>query len=144
MGYWHNFDNGTGFIQLRNVPPAYDIINVAFADASGANISFTPFSETPAQFSSDIAFLHGQGKKVLMSIGGANETVTLNNSGDVTTFVNSVAAVLPDMLARRRGQLVAISSLASYRGLPKSGAYSASKAAVSTLFESLRVDLRRR
>src|SRR5215207_8281892 len=39
--------------------------------------------------------------------------------------------------------LVAIASLASYRGMPKSGAYSASKAAVSTLFESLRVDLRK-
>ncbi len=56
--------------------------------------------------------------------------------------VNSVAAVLPDMIARRSGHLVAISSLAAYRGLPKSAAYSASKAAVSTFFESLRVDLR--
>lgn len=56
--------------------------------------------------------------------------------------VNSVAAVLPDMLERRGGHLVAISSLAAYRGMPKSAAYSASKAAVSTFFESLRVDLR--
>ncbi len=47
------------------------------------------------------------------------------------------------MLERGSGHLVAISSLASYRGMPKSGAYSASKAAVSTFFESLRVDLRR-
>ena len=35
-----------------------------------------------------------------------------------------------------------ISSLAAYRGLPKSAAYCASKAAVSAFFESLRVDLR--
>ena len=56
--------------------------------------------------------------------------------------VNSVAAVLPDMLQRQGGHLVAISSLAAYRGMPKSAAYSASKAAVSTFFESLRVDLR--
>jgi short-subunit dehydrogenase len=68
----------------------------------------------------------------------ASEVITINVIG----VVNSVAAVLPDMLARKSGQLVAISSLASFRGLPKSGAYSASKAAVSTLFESLRVDLR--
>src|SRR5262249_14332764 len=32
---------------------------------------------------------------------------------------NSIEAVLPDMLKHRRGHLVAISSLASYRGLPK-------------------------
>jgi NADP-dependent 3-hydroxy acid dehydrogenase YdfG len=56
--------------------------------------------------------------------------------------VNSVAAVLPQMLERKSGQLVAISSLAAYRGLPKSAAYCASKAAMTALFESLRVDLK--
>src|SRR5256714_13148577 len=55
---------------------------------------------------------------------------------------NSVAAVVPEMVARRSGQLVVISSLAAYRGLPKSAAYCASKAAVSAFFESLRVDLK--
>jgi short-subunit dehydrogenase len=69
----------------------------------------------------------------------AGDVITVNVIG----VVNSVAAVLPDMLKRGDGHLVAISSLASYRGMPKSGAYSASKAAVSTFFESLRVDLRR-
>jgi short-subunit dehydrogenase len=54
---------------------------------------------------------------------------------------NSVAAVLPEMLAQGRGQLVVMSSLAAYRGLPKSAAYCASKAAVSSFFESLRLDL---
>lgn len=56
--------------------------------------------------------------------------------------VNSVAAVLPQMLERKSGHLVAISSLAAYRGLPKSSAYCASKAAMTALFESLRVDLK--
>jgi short-subunit dehydrogenase len=69
----------------------------------------------------------------------ATNVISINVLG----VVNSVAAVLPDMLKRGSGHLVAISSLASYRGLPRSGAYSASKAAVSTLFESLRVDLRK-
>ena len=54
---------------------------------------------------------------------------------------NSVAAVIPAMVARGSGQLVVISSLAAYRGLPKSAAYCASKAAVSAFFESLRLDL---
>ena len=69
----------------------------------------------------------------------ATEVITVNVIG----VVNCVAAVLPGMLEQGGGHLVAVSSLAAYRGLPKSGAYSASKAAVSTLFESLRVDLRR-
>jgi short-subunit dehydrogenase len=71
----------------------------------------------------------------------ADEVAEIINT-NVIGAVNCVAAVLPEMLARRSGQLVAISSLAAYRGLPNSAAYSASKAAVSTFFESLRVDLR--
>ena len=55
---------------------------------------------------------------------------------------NSVAAVLPQMIERRKGQLIAISSLAAYRGLPISAAYCASKAAMSAYFESVRIDLR--
>jgi short-subunit dehydrogenase len=62
-------------------------------------------------------------------------------SVNVNGVVNSVTAVIPQMLERGRGQLAVISSLAAYRGLPKSAAYCSSKAAVSSLFESLRLDL---
>ncbi len=54
----------------------------------------------------------------------------------------TLTALLPRMVARGRGHLVGVSSLAQYRGLPTSAAYSASKAAVSTFLEGLRVDLR--
>lgn len=54
--------------------------------------------------------------------------------------VNSVHAVLPQMLERGSGHLVAISSLAGIRGLPKSAAYSASKAGMTVFFESVRLD----
>jgi len=60
---------------------------------------------------------------------------------NVIGVANSVAAVVHEMVARGSGQLVVISSLAAYRGLPKSAAYCASKAAVSAFFESLRIDL---
>lgn len=53
----------------------------------------------------------------------------------------SALAVIPGMVERGSGHLVAVSSLAAYRGLPKSGAYCASKAALSAFFESLRLDL---
>ncbi|MBS1797261.1 MAG: SDR family NAD(P)-dependent oxidoreductase [Acidobacteria bacterium] len=58
--------------------------------------------------------------------------------------VNAVAAVLPGMLERGSGQLVAVSSLAGFRGLPKSAAYSASKGAMTNLFESVRLDVQQR
>lgn len=57
---------------------------------------------------------------------------------------NSVHVVLPQMLERGSGQLVAISSLAGFRGLPKSAAYSASKAGMTAFFESVRLDVQDR
>jgi short-subunit dehydrogenase len=55
--------------------------------------------------------------------------------------VNAIQAVIPDMIERGSGQLVAISSLAGFRGLPKSAAYSASKAGMTAFFESVRLDV---
>jgi NAD(P)-dependent dehydrogenase (short-subunit alcohol dehydrogenase family) len=56
--------------------------------------------------------------------------------------VNWLEAVLPDMIEAGSGTIAGISSLAAWRGLPGAGAYSASKAALATLLESTRVDLR--
>ena len=65
------------------------------------------------------------------------EVININVIG----AANSATAVVPEMAARGQGHLVVISSLAAYRGLPKSAAYCASKAAVSAFFESFRLDL---
>ena len=63
---------------------------------------------------------------------------------NVVGAANCIEAVLPDMLARQEGHLVAVSSLAGRRGLPTGEAYAASKAALDVMMESLRVDLRSR
>ena len=55
--------------------------------------------------------------------------------------VNAVHAVVPHMTERAYGHLVAISSLAGFRGLPRSAAYSASKAAMTAFFE-VRLDVK--
>ncbi|HWV39871.1 MAG TPA: SDR family NAD(P)-dependent oxidoreductase [Vulgatibacter sp.] len=66
------------------------------------------------------------------------QTLRINVDGAVA----SLLAVLPRMVERGRGHLVGISSLAGYRGMPASAAYSASKAFLMVFLESLRVDLR--
>jgi len=56
--------------------------------------------------------------------------------------VYAMEAVLPAMLDRGSGWVAGVSSLASFRGLPRSLPYSASKAALSTMLESARIELR--
>ncbi len=96
VGYWHNFDNGSGVIRVADVDSAWDVIVVAFADDVGnGSVAFNldpVFNK--AQFIADIAAKRSQGKKVVLSFGGQNGTVTLNTATHVTNFVNSTAAIM--------------------------------------------------
>ena len=56
--------------------------------------------------------------------------------------VYSISAVLPQMIQRRAGHIAAVSSAGAYKGMPGSAGYCASKAAVNTLLEGLRIQLR--
>ncbi|MBM3997198.1 MAG: SDR family NAD(P)-dependent oxidoreductase [Planctomycetes bacterium] len=87
---------------------------------------------------------------LIANAGIGAETSGLNYNIDVMNKVmtvnllgvsNSIGAVLPGMIERRRGHLVAISSVASYRGLPRMLAYCASKAGVNAIMDGLRVEL---
>jgi NAD(P)-dependent dehydrogenase (short-subunit alcohol dehydrogenase family) len=70
------------------------------------------------------------------------EAVNAHIHVNLIGVVNSIDAVLAGMRARRRGHLVALSSLASYRGLPLMAGYCASKAGVNALLDSLRIELK--
>ena len=61
---------------------------------------------------------------------------------NVLGLVHTFQAFIPAMRTQRKGVLCGISSIAGVRGLPGSGAYSASKAAATVYLESLRIELR--
>jgi len=61
---------------------------------------------------------------------------------NVIGMAHGVEAVLADMRRRRGGAIAGMASLAGYRGLPRSEAYGATKAAEINMLESLRIDLR--
>ncbi|MER8182885.1 glycosyl hydrolase family 18 protein [Kitasatospora sp. NPDC094015] len=103
-GYWQNFDNGATVQRLRDVQSAYDIIAVSFADATTTpgGISFTLDPAlagklggySAADFKADIATKHAAGKKVVLSIGGQNGTITVNNATAAANFANSAYALI--------------------------------------------------
>lgn len=66
------------------------------------------------------------------------QVMDINVMGAVKTFQPFVEA----MRAAGRGRLVGIASVAGFRGLPGAGAYSASKAALISYLESLRIEMR--
>jgi short-subunit dehydrogenase len=66
------------------------------------------------------------------------EVMDVNYFGMVATFEPFAAA----MMAAGKGSLVGVASVAGVRGLPGSGAYSASKAAAFKYLEALRVEMR--
>jgi len=61
---------------------------------------------------------------------------------NVLGIVNTFAPFAGSMRTARHGALVGIASIAGFRGLPGSGAYSASKAAAIAYLESLRIEER--
>ena len=60
---------------------------------------------------------------------------------NVMGMVNTFSPFIASMQAAKKGQLVGVASVAGIRGLPGAGAYSASKAAVISYLESLRVEM---
>jgi len=58
--------------------------------------------------------------------------------------IHALEALVPRMVGRGGGHLVAVASLAAYRGLPHAAAYGASKAALITYCEALRPQLKRK
>ena len=55
--------------------------------------------------------------------------------------VNAMAPIITDMINKKQGHIAIVSSVAGWRGLPKSAAYGPTKAALISLAESLYFDL---
>lgn len=80
---------------------------------------------------------HPMGAKEF-NLAKAAQSVAVNYAG----VLNCLDPVMRAMLARGRGHLAIVSSVAGYRGLPKSAAYGPTKAALINLCESIYPELK--
>ena len=56
----------------------------------------TPAGLDPAQFKADIAYLKGQGRKVMISLGGGGQHFTLADPKRVPNFVSTVTRIVTE------------------------------------------------
>ncbi|TWD81101.1 chitinase [Kribbella amoyensis] len=104
-GYWQNFDNGATVQRISDVQANYDLIAVAFADADPAEPGGITFTLDPAlasrlggytaaKFKADIAANQAVGKRVILSVGGQNGTISVGNATAAANFASSALSVL--------------------------------------------------
>ncbi|MGF1685394.1 Ig-like domain-containing protein [Photobacterium japonica] len=109
IGYWHNFVNGAGCpMNLSEMSKAWDIIDIAFAEndrGSDGTVHFNLYSGDihstcpaldPQRFKQDMAALQAEGKVFVLSLGGAEGTITLNTDTDEANFVSSLTDVVKE------------------------------------------------
>ncbi|WP_082115898.1 glycosyl hydrolase family 18 protein [Hymenobacter terrenus] len=98
VGYFHNWNNASApYIRLKEVNPKYNVVNIAFATpvAPGdMTMTFAPTMQSKAEFIADMRALQAQGRKVQISIGGADAPVELNTTADKDKFVTSMKALI--------------------------------------------------
>ena len=98
IGYWHNWnDSSAPYIPLNQIDSRYTVICVSFAvptSASNMTMQFVPEGVSQSAFISQIQALQNQGKKVVLSIGGATTSISLNNNSNRNAFINSMTAIL--------------------------------------------------
>ena len=97
----------TQVLRLADVPTSYDLIAVAFADATSTpgGVSFTVDSGlssalggyTDANLRADVNTVHARGQRVVLSVGGQNGTVSVNDSTSATNFANSVYSIMSSL-----------------------------------------------
>ena len=101
IGYWAGYGAAGSTTRLRDVSPQWDVILVAFATpdqkAPEGSMQFrTPAGLDTAKFKADIAYLKGQGRKVMISLGGGGQHFTLADPKHVPNFVSTISRIVTE------------------------------------------------
>ena len=109
-------------------------------DLEAIKESFASFEAKVGPIQSVIAAA-GVGYPTAIDLSNIEQTVETFET-NVLGVIHAFHAALPGMLRRREGHLSAVSSLSAFKGFPGESAYCASKAAVNTFLEGMRIQLR--
>jgi chitinase len=104
MGYWQDFTNGAEALTLAAVPTSYNLVAVAFGDSDStpgqvtfsldSGLSSALGGYTQQQFINDIKTLQSRGQKVILSVGGQNGTIEVDDATSAASFASSVYSII--------------------------------------------------
>lgn len=129
-------------INRSHSPPA---IAIRKLDVTNGDAVFSVFSEMARELGGiDIVLANagvGLGEKVGRGdFEKAKQTIDVNLTGAIATM----DAAAQYFLEKGEGHIVGVSSVAAFRGMPKSAAYCASKAGLAVYMEAMRAELYRK
>jgi chitinase len=104
MGYWQDFTNGATPLTLAQVPSSYNLVAVAFGDSDStpgqvtfsldAGLAAALGGYTQQQFINDIQTLQSRGQRVILSVGGQNGTISVDDATSASNFASSVDGLI--------------------------------------------------
>lgn len=98
VGYWQNWYSANApYIQLDQIDSRYNIVDIAFAvPQSGTDyqMEFIPDQVPVPTLIAQIQTLQAQGRKVIISIGGATAPISLDNFSERDVFISSMNSIL--------------------------------------------------
>ncbi len=98
VGYWHNWnDVNAPYIPLNNMDTRYNVIAIAFAvpvSPTDMTMQFVPDVVSQTTLQAQIQNLKAQGKRVLLSIGGANAFIDLTTTANRNAFITSLTSLV--------------------------------------------------
>lgn len=105
-GYWQNFNNGAKCLKISDVPKGYNLIAVAFAEATSTpgkvtfkldeGLSQKLGGYTKKQFIKDIKAAKKKGQRVIISVGGEVGNVSVINEEEAKQFADSVYKLMKE------------------------------------------------
>lgn len=98
IGYWHNWNSTDAkYILLDKIDTRYNVIEVAFAmptSNSDMTMTFIPEIVSKSELISQIQSLQSEGKKVLISVGGATAYIDIKDNTQIDNFVTSMNNII--------------------------------------------------
>jgi len=141
---WHVIISGRTESKLQLLSDKYPLIDYLTLDVTDKVANISVFGTILNQWGCPSLVILNAGAYTPMPAENFDlDLIYKLNSVNYLGVINGLASALPSMKTAHKGQILLMSSVAGYRGLPDAGPYGATKAALINFAESLHMPLKK-